>query len=75
MAILQGWSRIRTEDRQEQIQLAVSEGLELGVPKLQVQLSNRLPLSLLKVTHYHVIHIKTDTRTQKKRKISMVRVT
>ena len=55
MAILQAWLRIWTQDHQEQIQLAVREGLEVGVPELQVELSNRSPLSLLKVTHYHVI--------------------
>ena len=41
LSILQAWLRIWTRDYQEQIQLAVRAGLELGVSGIQVRRSNR----------------------------------
>ena len=37
LAVLQAWPRIWTRDYREQIQLAVTAGLELGASELQVQ--------------------------------------
>ena len=40
LAVLQAWPRIWTLDYQEQIQLGVRAGLQLGASELQVQSSN-----------------------------------
>ena len=40
LAVLQAWPRIWTRDYREQIQLAVTAGLELGASELQVQSSS-----------------------------------
>ena len=40
LAVLQAWPRIWTLDYQEQIQLGVIAGLQLGASELQVQSSN-----------------------------------
>ena len=41
LAVLQEWPRIWTRDYREQIQLAVTAGLELGASELQVQSSSQ----------------------------------
>ena len=40
LAVLQAWPRIWTLDYEEQIQLGVRAGLQLGASELQVQSSN-----------------------------------